>query len=83
MLQGREASTMPTDLPVPDAALAALLATVLLAGIARGLSGFGTGMIVAPVAGALYGPQVAIVIIVIMDSLPVLPVTLPALRQAR
>ena len=74
---------MPTDLPAPDAALAALLATVLLAGIARGLSGFGTGMIVAPVAGALYGPQMAIVIIVIMDSLPVLPVTLPALRQAR
>ncbi|WP_235679102.1 TSUP family transporter [Aquibium microcysteis] len=74
---------MPTDLPVPDAALGVLLVTVLLAGIARGLSGFGTGMIVAPVAGALYGPQAAIVVIVIMDSLPVLPVTLPALRQAR
>lgn len=73
---------MPTDLPMPDAALAALLATVLVAGIARGLSGFGTGMIVAPVAGALYGPQAALVVIVIIDSLPVLPVTLPAFRQA-
>ncbi len=72
-----------TDLAELDAALSVLLATVLLAGIARGLSGFGTGMIVAPVASALYGPQVAIVIIVIIDSLPVLPVTLPALRQAR
>jgi uncharacterized protein len=72
-----------TDLPELDAALSVLLATVLLAGIARGLSGFGTGMIVAPVASALYGPQVAIVIIVIIDSLPVLPVTLPALKHAR
>jgi uncharacterized membrane protein YfcA len=70
-------------LPPFDAALAALLATVLVAGVARGLSGFGTGMIVAPVAGALYGPQVAVVVIVVMDSLPVLPVTLPALRIAR
>lgn len=71
------------DLPPFDVALAALLLTVLVAGVARGLSGFGTGMIVAPVAGALYGPQMAIVIIVIMDSLPVLPVTLPALKHAR
>ncbi len=74
---------MPSVLPPFDAALAALLATVLVAGVARGLSGFGTGMIVAPVAGALYGPQVAVVVIVVMDSLPVIPVTLPALRIAR
>ena len=52
-------------------------------GVARGMSGFGTGMIVAPVAAALYGPKVALVVIVIMDSLPVLPITLPALKIAR
>lgn len=70
-------------LPEFDAALFALLATVLVAGVARGLSGFGTGMIVAPVAGALYGPQGALVIIVIIDSLPTVPITLPVLRIAR
>lgn len=70
-------------LPEFNAALFALLATVLVAGVARGLSGFGTGMIVAPVAGALYGPQGALVIIVIIDSLPTVPITLPVLRIAR
>lgn len=70
-------------LPDLDLPFAILLVTVLAAGVARGMSGFGTGMIVAPVAGALYGPKAALVIIVIIDSLPILPVTLPALRVAR
>lgn len=69
--------------PEPDLPLLLLLATVLVAGVARGMSGFGTGMIVAPVAGALYGPKTALVIIVIMDLLPVIPLTLPAMRHAR
>jgi uncharacterized protein len=30
-----------------------LLAVIAVAGVARGMSGFGTGMIVAPVAGAI------------------------------
>lgn len=66
--------------PEADAALVLLLAVIGVAGIARGLSGFGTGMIVAPVAGALYGPAVALAVIVIIDSLPTIPVTLPALK---
>lgn len=66
-----------------DVPMIVLLATVFVAGIAKGLSGFGTGMIVAPVAGALYGPKVALAIIVIMDSLPSIPVTIPALKVAR
>ncbi len=70
------------DFPDIDVAFLALAATVLVAGVARGLSGFGTGMIVAPVAGALYGPKAAVAIIVIMDSLPTIPVTIPALRIA-
>lgn len=69
--------------PAPDPSLSILLAVITIAGIARGLTGFGTGMIVAPVAGALYGPKAALVIIVIIDSLPSLPVTLPAFRIAR
>lgn len=60
-----------------------LLACVIaLAGIARGLSGFGSGMIVAPVAGALYGPKAALVMVTILDALPMIPLTLPALRHA-
>jgi uncharacterized membrane protein YfcA len=71
------------DFPTLDLTMAMLLATILIAGVARGLSGFGTGMIVAPVAGALYGPKAALVVIVIIDSLPAIPVTIPALRIAR
>lgn len=70
-------------MPSLDIAAATLLAVALIAGVARGLSGFGTGMIVAPIAGALYGPKAALAIIVIMDSLPTIPVTLPVLRIAR
>ena len=64
-------------------ALAVLLATVLVAGLAKGLSGFGSGMIVAPVAGALYGPQAALLIVVLIDSLPAVPITIPVLPLAR
>lgn len=71
------------ELPSFDAAFTALTAIVLVAGVARGMSGFGTGMIVAPVAGALYGPAVALAVIVIIDSLPTIPVTIPALKIAR
>lgn len=70
-------------LPILDLPLAALLVTVFVAGIARGLSGFGTGMIVAPVAGALFGPAPALAILTLIDILPTIPVTLPVMRIAR
>lgn len=66
-----------------DPRLIALLAVVAVAGVARGMSGFGTGMIVAPVAAALYSPRWAIVILVVIDLLPIIPITIPALRIAR
>ena len=69
--------------PTLDLALAMLVAVVLVAGVARGLSGFGSGMIVAPVAGAVYGPTAALVIMFILDSLPTVPITIPAMRIAR
>lgn len=70
-------------LPELDTALIVLAGIVLVAGLVRGFSGFGTGMIVMPVAAALYGPKAAIVIILIIDLLPVIPVTIPAVRIAR
>lgn len=69
-------------MPIIDTAFILLGLTVFVAGVARGLAGFGTGMIVAPIAGALYGPKAAVIIIVFIDLLPALPVTIPALRIA-
>jgi len=66
-----------------DPAFLLLAAVIAVAGVARGMSGFGTGMIVAPVAGAIYDPKWALVILVILDALPVLPVAIPALRIAQ
>ncbi|MGB6118012.1 MAG: sulfite exporter TauE/SafE family protein [Mesorhizobium sp.] len=66
--------------PAFDLPLLILAVTVFVAGVARGLAGFGTGMIVVPVAGALFGPQAAVVIIVLIDVIPALPVTVSAFR---
>ena len=71
------------SLPAFDTPFLVLLVVIFLAGIARGLSGFGTGMIVAPVAGAIYGPKAALTLLVLIDILPSLPVTIPAFRIAR
>jgi uncharacterized membrane protein YfcA len=64
-----------------DTSFYLLATTIMLAGIARGLSGFGTGLIVVPVAAALYDPVMAVVIVVIIDSLPIVPLTLPVLKH--
>lgn len=74
---------MPFDLPALDARFAALVIVVVVAGLARGMSGFGTGMIVAPVASALYSPQIAVPMLSIVDSLPTMPVSIPSLRLAQ
>lgn len=62
-------------------ALWAVLIAVAVAGVVRGFSGFGTAMIVGPVAAAAYNPQAAVVIILIIDALPILPLVVPALRK--
>ncbi len=58
-----------------------LLACVLIAGIVRGFSGFGTGMIVSPVVAALYSPKAALIVIFLIDSWPMLFIAVPAWRQ--
>ena len=65
----------------PGPALWAVMAAVLTAGVVRGFSGFGTAMVVGPVAAAAYSPQTAVIVIVIIDSLPILPLVVPALRK--
>ena len=69
--------------PTLDITLATILATLLLAGLVRGFSGFGTGMIAIPVLAAARDPVTAVVVIAIVDSLPQLPAALPVLRYAR
>jgi uncharacterized membrane protein YfcA len=66
-----------------DPRLIAILVVVGIAGVARGMSGFGTGMIVAPLAGALYSPHWALIILVVIDLLPTIPLTIPCFRIAR
>lgn len=60
-----------------------LLAVFAVAGVARGMAGFGTGMIVAPLAGALYSPHWALIILVVIDLPATLPLTIPCFRIAR
>jgi uncharacterized membrane protein YfcA len=74
---------MGLEFPDLDGPFLALLATVIVAGVARGLSGFGSGMIIAPVAAAIYGPQVAVPMLAILETLPTVPVTIPALPLVR
>lgn len=69
--------------PAFDLSFLALVVTVIIAGVARGMSGFGSGMIITPVAAALYGPQVAVPMLSVLDSLPTIPVTIPSLKIAR
>lgn len=71
------------NLPPFDASMATLAAVVFVAGLVRGFSGFGSGMIIMPAAAALFGPKTAIVIVLVVDSLPVLPFAIPALKIAR
>lgn len=58
------------------------LVTVAVAGLVRGFSGFGTGMIVVPVVSALYSPALAVVIIMVMDVLPMAPLVRSSFAQA-
>ncbi|MEC9343231.1 MAG: sulfite exporter TauE/SafE family protein, partial [Pseudomonadota bacterium] len=53
-----------------DPALYAFLAVIALAGVVRGFSGFGAGMIIAPTGAALYSPQIAIIALFVLDFGP-------------
>ncbi|GAB4360134.1 MAG: sulfite exporter TauE/SafE family protein [Oricola sp.] len=71
-----------TLLGIPvDAALLALMLAVGIAGVVRGFSGFGTGMIVGPVGALAFSPQVAIVVLLVIDTLPMLPLLFDALKK--
>ena len=66
-----------------DPAFQTVLFAVIIAGAARGFSGFGSGMIVAPVAAAMFSPQVALIMLVVMDSWPAIFPTIVARKKVQ
>ena len=60
-----------------------ILAACLIGGIVRGFSGFGTALIVLPVAARLMDPVAAIVMVVVMDAFGPLPLMAQAVRDSR
>lgn len=60
----------------PVLALAAVVADMV-----RGFSGFGSAMILVPIASALTDPQTAVVLLIFTDTLLTLPMVIPAGRR--
>src|SRR5699024_9294868 len=58
-----------------------LALTAVLAGLVRGFSGFGSAMVLVPVASALTSPQTAVVLLLFTDTLLTLPMVVPAARR--
>jgi uncharacterized protein len=55
----------------------------LLAGLARGFSGFGAALIFMPLASAILGPKLAAAVLMVTDIVFGLPLGLRALRQVK
>ena len=66
-----------------EPAMLVVIAVVFVTGIVRGFSGFGTGMIIGPPTAALFNPQLALAMIVLIDALPTLPLAWSARREVR
>lgn len=64
------------------AALAATIAVAMLAGLARGFSGFGAALIFIPLASLLLGPRVAVPLLMLVDNLTAFPLIPAAWRVA-
>lgn len=60
-----------------------VLAFAFGTGIVRGFSGFGTGLIMAPIVASFYGPTASLIILVVMDSWPAFIPAIKARKQAR
>ncbi|NIS35970.1 MAG: TSUP family transporter, partial [Actinobacteria bacterium] len=54
-----------------------------MAGIVRGFSGFGAGLVMAPSLSLLLGPTVAVPVIVLLDAVAGAQLIPPAIRNVR
>src|SRR3712207_6580646 len=57
------------------------LAAALLAGLARGFSGFGAALIFVPIASAALGPKLAVPLLLVTDGVMTLPMIPSAARR--
>jgi uncharacterized membrane protein YfcA len=57
-----------------------MLLLALLAGVIRGFTGFGAGLVLIPTLGLLLGPQVAVPVVVLMEVIVILQLVPPALK---
>lgn len=64
-----------------DAAFVGVTAAAALAGLVRGFSGFGAAMVFVPIAGALYSPEQAVVLLFLTDTVVSLPLLPPAFAR--
>jgi uncharacterized membrane protein YfcA len=58
-----------------------VIAIVFITGIVRGFAGFGSGMIIGPSTASFFGPQMALIMITIMDAIPTLTLVWSARRD--
>ena len=58
------------------------LAAVFIAGVLRGFSGFGVGMVLVPILSLLYSPLVAVITVVLLEMIPAIQLVPGALHQA-
>src|SRR5262245_25959592 len=61
--------------------LVGLMLAATVAGLVRGLSGFGSAMIFIPVASALTDPPTAVVLLFVTDELLTVPMVVAATRR--
>lgn len=72
----------PLPAELTPAAVALFIVTALVAGLARGFSGFGAALIFMPVASALIGPRLAAPVILIIDAVTTVGLVPDAFRRA-
>jgi len=58
-----------------------LLGAVVVAGVVRGFTGFGTALIYVPIASSVLSPMLVVVSLIIFDVLGAMPLTPRALRD--
>ena len=69
---------------LPDSGFSVLLlvSVCLVAGMVRGFSGFGSAMIMAPVFSAIYGPVIAVPVVLLTELIISLPLVRSAYKDA-
>ncbi|NWO08661.1 MAG: sulfite exporter TauE/SafE family protein, partial [Alteromonadaceae bacterium] len=68
--------------PVSGSVLAMLTLVCIVAGMVRGFSGFGSAMVMAPIYSAVFGPTVAVPVVLVTEMLISFPLIASARKSA-